>query len=467
MTVIGRTSKKKSDIDWLTSSSDTFAAKFCRGFVVAEVFTVIIQTSLTREMALDSSDGENLSDHEIVLVQSKSLKNIAIYDVQRQLQPSTGSVKSSQATLNHPSTSHTAHNITLSRAVLDEARIAREKMNKRINACQVDFSYPPIFCTAEVSSDLNFNRRPDYATIFSQEDLEHLGIAAKQSRGLSHPPVHTDSRQPATQRQPSCLLDKPLPPSRFSESDKAEKSGRICVSTAPPLIDLLGSFNRLCCAGVRTNGPSDYDSVIAPSKSGLDSDLDRRLRLWGNGFVPTAQSHGELDGISRPVKSECLHRRTPSSLSSASTPPAGMRNSRRAEELFAAAAPVPVVRSAAPNIADFVSDDAAAAAASAAAAAAEIPDYNAEYSDDGYYESGDEDESGDHDVWGEGYGAPSARGASPRIHETVVENRCSSGGSGSRYTNRRQPRGGGDADAAVSYMPCIVLRAVRFSDSYE
>ena len=78
MTVIGRTSKKKSDIDWLTSSSDTFAAKFCRGFVVAEVFTVIIQTSLTREMALDSSDGENLSDHEIVLVQSKSLKNDAI-----------------------------------------------------------------------------------------------------------------------------------------------------------------------------------------------------------------------------------------------------------------------------------------------------------------------------------------------------------------------------------------------------
>ena len=163
--------------------------------------------------------------------------------------------------------------------------------------------------------------------------------------------------------------------------------------------------------------------------------------------MPGADAHSDLDGIIR-RKADGLHRRTPSSMSAAFTPPAGGRNSRRADELFAAAAPAPSIRAAAPTLGAYVSDDAADAAAAAAAAVAEIPDYDAGNSDDGYYDSDEEGRT--EDAWGEGYAAPSARGASPRL----------AGGASPRLAGARRQRRMrelAEVDPAVSSAPCACV----------
>lgn len=95
-----------------------------------------------------------------------------------------------------------------------------------------------------------------------------------------------------------------------------------------------------------------------------------------------------------------------------------------------------------------MSDDAADAAAAAAAAVAEIPDYDAGNSDDGYYDSDEEGRT--EDAWGEGYAAPSARGASPRL----------AGGASPRLAGARRQRRMrelAEVDPAVSSAPCACV----------
>ena len=108
-------------------------------------------------------------------------------------------------------------------------------MNKRINACQLDFTYPPVFHSAERSSlDLTFDRRSDYKTIFSEDELENLGIVGRQAQNNANILQSAEA-----QRQPSCLLDKPLPPSRFSEAKASGDRGRICAPVPTNLLDFL------------------------------------------------------------------------------------------------------------------------------------------------------------------------------------------------------------------------------------
>jgi hypothetical protein len=398
-------------------------------------------------MTVDS-DGENISYQEMVN-RAKSLKMSFGQDVQTNLTQ----VKLQQGTANTQASSHVKKNVALSKAVLEEARITREKMNKRIHACQLDFTYPPVCHTADSYSALELNsdrRRADYKTIFSEDELEHLGIVGKKEPN--------SASVFEAQRQPSCLLDKPLPSSRFSDPKASTERGRICAPTPPTMLDFVGSFNLLCCSSTR-NTSADFKQPTAITSSGTDSDLEHRLRAWGSVFVPGADAHADLDGaVRRSIKADGLHRRTPSSMSAASTPPAGGRNSRRAEELFAATAPAPSIRGAAPTLGAFVSDDAADAAAAAAAAAAEIPDYDAENSEDGEYDS--DEEGGTEEVWGEGYAAPSARGASPRH---VVSPRLAAGGAGSgrpsgdgerRREGRRRVRDRAEADPEVCGAVC-------------
>ena len=355
------------------------------------------------------SDGENLSYSEM-LRRAKSLRKAEERSI-------SGGGRHKQTAVSVEE----ARTEKLGKEVLEEARITREAMNKRIKACQLDFSTAPVVSTAESATGSSSRfPRVDYNNIFSLEDLKNLGVYDKLE-STTH-----DSKASSNPRQPSCVLDNPLPPSRFSAASTSSERGRLC---APTFADFVGSINFLCCSVARSS-PADRD----PSQG--DSELERRLRMWGSGFLGAANLHGELDGVRRGTTGEDWPRRPPSAMSAASTPTAGGRNSKRAEELFAAAAPAPIVRAAAPVLTDFVSDDAAASAAAAAAADAAIPDYVEYYGDDSGSDS-DESDEGRSEVWGEGFADAAARGASPRAIEVPTDVTPRRGGVSKSWPSRR------------------------------
>ena len=265
---------------------------------------------------------------------AKSLKMSFGHDVQTDPTPA----KQLQGIANTRSTSQASQNVALSKAVLEEARITREKMNKRINACQLDFTYPPVFHSAERSSlDLTFDRRSDYKTIFSEDELENLGIVGRQAQNNANILQSLEA-----QRQPSCLLDKPLPPSRFSEAKASGDRGRICAPAPTNLLDFFGSFNRLCCSSAR-NGPDQNPRSSMPS-NGADSDLDHRLRVWESALCLEPMRTRILTASSAARRTACIAALLPpcpppSPPQPAAVTPAGPTSSSRPPPLHRRFAP--------------------------------------------------------------------------------------------------------------------------------